>query len=134
MGQREDAMRQEAAETVAFPMGMSLVLLPIVGVVTGVIAVVAGPATLLPAVLAAALVTLQLRAIEYSDEHRRRRGPWIALVRAATLPFTVAPTIASRAACYPILGWIVPIVGATITFWWPAVVLAVCERLIRRIT
>ena len=134
MGQCEDAKRRDAAETVAFPMGMSLVLLPIVGVVTGVIAVVAGLATLLAAVLAAALVTLQLRAIEYNDEHGRRTGWWIALVKAATLPFTIAPTIASRAACYPVLGRMIPFIGATITFWWPAVVLAVCERLIRRIT
>jgi hypothetical protein len=131
--QREDARRIDAAETVALPMGMTLVLLPFVGAVTCVIALVAGLVTPLAAVAVTALVTLQLRAVEYTDCHRSRPGRWTTLARVASLPFTIAPGAASRAATYPILGGIVVFLGATIVFWWPAVVLAVCDRLLRRI-
>lgn len=131
--QREDARRSDAAETVALPMALTLVLLPFVGAVTAVIALVAGLVTPLAAVAATLLVTLQLRAVEYNDNHRSRPGRWSTLARVASLPFTIAPGVASRAAMYPILSGIVMFVGATIVFWWPAVVLAVCDRMFRRI-
>ncbi|HEX6868050.1 MAG TPA: hypothetical protein VF119_04550 [Candidatus Limnocylindrales bacterium] len=131
--QREDARRSEAAETVALPLGMTLILLPIVGIVTAVSALVVGLVTPLAAVAAIVVVTLQLRAVEYGDDHRSRPGRWSTLARVATLPFTIAPAVASRAATYPILGGIVTFAGATMVFWWPSVVLAVCDRLLRRI-
>jgi hypothetical protein len=131
--QREDARRIDAAETVALPMGMTLVLLPFVAAVTCVIALVAGLVTPLVAVAVTVLVTLQLRAVEYADCHRSRSGRWTTLARVASLPFTIAPGAASRTATYPILGGIAVFLGATIVFWWPAVVLAVCDRLLRRI-
>ena len=131
--QREDARRSDAAETVALPLGMTLILLPFVGAVTAVVALVVGLVTPLAAVAATVLVTLQLRAVEYDSIHRRRPGRWSTLARVACLPFTIAPGVASRAATYPILGGIVTFVGATMVFWWPAVVLAVCDRLLRRI-
>ena len=131
--QREDERRSDAAETVGLPMALTLWLLPFVGAVTAVIALVVGLVTPLAAVAATVLVTLQLRAVEYNSDHHSRPGRWSTLARVAMLPFTIAPGVASRAALYPILGWIVTFLGATIVFWWPAVVLAVCDRLLRRI-
>ena len=131
--QREDERRSEAAETVALPMALTLVLLPFVGAVTAVIALVAGLVTPLAAVTVTVLVTLQLRAVEYNDNHRSRPGRWSTLAAVASLPFTIAPGVASRVATYPILREIIMFVGATIVFWWPAVALAVCDRLLRRI-
>ena len=131
--QREDARRSDAAETVGLPMALTLWLLPFVGAATAVIALVAGLVPPLAAAAVTVLVTLQLRAVEYNDNHRSRPGRWSTLARVAMLPFTIAPGVASRAATFPILGGIVTFLGATIVFWWPAVVLAVCDRLLRRI-
>jgi hypothetical protein len=131
--QREDARRSDAAETVGLPMALTLWLLPFVGAVTGVIALVAGLVTPLASVAVIALASLQLRAVEYTDNHRSRPGRWSTLAGVASQPFTIAPGVASRTATYPILGGIVVFLGATIVFWWPAVFLAVCDRLLRRI-
>ena len=133
--EREYERRSDAADTVALPMGMTLVLLPLVGAVTAVIALVADLVTALAAVVATVLVTLQLGAVLYRDNQRGRGRPgrWTTLAKVAMLPFTIAPLAASRTATYPIVGGMVTFAGATIVFWWPAVVLAVCDRLLRRI-
>jgi Flp pilus assembly protein TadB len=86
--QREDERRSDAADTVALPMGMTLVLLPLVAAVTAVIALVAGLVTALAAVAATVLVTLQLGAVLYRDNQRgrRRRGRWTTLTKVAIRP------------------------------------------------
>jgi hypothetical protein len=123
---RREGKRREAMGAIGFYAGVTIMFLPVVGMITGLVAVVLGLATPLSAVVATVIVTLQMLAMDRGYGG----GPlWKVLGTVAYLPFRIAAEVVGRAAAFPVLDRAVMFVGATISFWWPAVVLASWERL-----
>jgi hypothetical protein len=111
---------------IGFYIGVTAMFLPFVAMITGLTGVAIGVATPVSALVATVIVTLQLRAL---DNGYGRGRWWRMMGKAACLPFRVDAEIVGHAARLPVVDRAVMFVGATMAFWWPAVVLAICERL-----